>query len=63
MLISLKGKTNEEEAICIANIIKINTKFLGGYNTKNLLELGKKCEFIVKKKKLDQNSECYKDFK
>ena len=63
MLISLKGKTNEEEAICIANIVKINAEFLEMNNTRNILELAEKCEFIVKKKKLDKNSEWYTEFK
>ena len=34
MFANLKGKTNEEEAICIANIIKINYKCLGNDNYK-----------------------------
>jgi hypothetical protein len=63
MLASLKGKTNEEEAICLANIVKINYDLLGGRNLKINLEFAKRCEFIVSKKKLDKNSEWYKDFK
>ena len=63
MLSSLKGKVNEEEAICLANIIKINYKLIGDCNTKNNLEFGKRCEFIVKNKNLDKNSEWYKEFK
>jgi len=63
MLSSLKGKTNEKEAICLANIIKINYKLLKGRNLKINLEFGKRCDFIVKNKKLDQNREWYKEFK
>jgi hypothetical protein len=63
MLASLKGKTNEEEAICLANIIKINYVLLNGRNIKINYEFAKRCEFIVKNKKLNQNSEWYKEFK
>ena len=63
MLASLKGKTNEEEAICLANIIKINYDLLKGRNLKINLEFGKRIEFIVRNKKLDTNSEWYKEFK
>jgi len=63
MYASLKGKNNEEEAICLANIFKIKYMYIGDNNIKNLLELGKRCEFIVKNKNLDQNSEWYKEFK
>ena len=63
MYASLKGKNNEKEAICLANIIKINYKLLKGRNLKINLEFGKRCDFIVKNKKLDQNSEWYKEFK
>ena len=54
MYASLKGKNNEEEAICLANIFKIKYMYIGDNNIKNLLELGKRCEFIVKNKNLDQ---------
>ena len=63
MLASLKGKANEEEAICLANIVKINYELLKGRNIKINYEFAKRCEFIVKRKKLDQNSEWYKEFK
>ena len=63
MLASLKGQTNEKEAICLANIVKINYNLLENCNTRNILDLGKRCEFIVKNKKLDQSSEWYKEFK
>ena len=63
MLASLKGKANEEEAICLANIIKINYDLLKGRNLKTNLEFGKRIEFIVRNKKLDTNSEWYKEFK
>ena len=63
MLASLKGKTNEEEAICLANIIKINYDLLKGRNLKINLEFGKRIESIVRIKKLDTNSEWYKEFK
>ena len=63
MLASLKGKTNEEEAICLAIIIKINYDLLKGRNLKINLEFGKRIESIVRIKKLDTNSEWYKEFK
>ena len=62
MLASLKGKTNEEEAICLANIIKINYVLLKGRDLKINLDFGKRCEFIVRNKKLDKNSGWYKEF-
>ena len=48
MLASLKGKANEEEAICLANIVKINYELLKGRNIKINYEFAKRCEFIVK---------------
>ena len=63
MFANLKGKTNEEEAICIANIIKINYKCLGNDNYKNYLKLGENCEFIARKIKIDPKKEWYEEFK
>ena len=59
---NIKGRTNEEEAICIANIIKINYKFLGNDNYKNYLKLGENCEFIGRKIKIDPKKEWYVEF-
>jgi len=51
---------NIKEAICIANIVKINNYYLGNLN-KRLLKLCERCEFIAKE--LDKkNEEWYKEF-
>ena len=63
MYVNLQGKTNKEEAICLANIIKINYQFLGNSNYKNYLKLGERCEFICKKLKIDPKTEWYQEFK
>ena len=63
MLAELEGKTNKEEAICLANIIKINYKLLGYDNYKNYLKWGERCEFIAKKVKIDLKTEWYQEFK
>lgn len=63
MLANLQGKSNIEEAICLANIIKINFKLLGYNNYSNYLKLGQRCEFICKRLKIDQKTEWYQEFK
>ena len=57
-------RVQEEEAICLANIIKISHRFLGKTNYQNLCLLGEKCEFIAANKlKIDSKVEWYKEFK
>ena len=63
MLSTLQGKTTIEEAICLANLIKINYLFLGYDNYKNYLKWGERCEIIAKKLKIDQKAEWYQEFK
>ena len=59
-----KKRVYEQEAICIANIIKISHCFLGKNNYNYLCELGDRCETIATEKiKIDENVEWYKDFK
>ena len=56
-------KLQEQEAICIANIIKINYKILGKKNYNYLCLLGEKCESIANKLIFDQKVEWHKEFK
>ena len=63
MYSNLQGKTNKEEAICLANIIKINYHLLGHSNFKNYLKLGERCDIICKKIKIDPKTEWYQEFK
>ena len=42
-----KSKPTIQEAICIANIIKISYSFLGNTNYKRLYKLCERCEFII----------------
>ena len=63
MLSDLQGKTNIEEAICLANIIKLNYSLLGYTNYNNYIKLGERCEFIVKRLKIDPNTQWLKEFK
>ena len=51
-----------QEAICIANIIKINVKLLGNNNYKLYNDLAKKCLFITNDLNYDKNTEWYKEF-
>ena len=55
-------KQEKEQAICLANIIKINYKLLGYNNYKLYLQLGEKCKWIADRLKIDKNIEWYKEF-
>ena len=59
----IKGKENIEEAICIANMIKIYFKFLGECNFEKYIKLGERCEYIAQKLKISTKIEWYKEFK
>ena len=58
-----KERIMKEEAICLANIIKINHKLLGNTNYKTYCELAEKCLFITDKLNIDENEEWFKEFK
>ena len=61
--IQTENQANEREAICIANIIKLNQ--ILGYlksKSKNLLMLAKRCNFIIEKDHLDKEKEWCKEF-
>ena len=62
MLIDLSESVSEKKAVCIANIIKIATGFLGDCNYTKYYKLGETCEFIVSKLNIDKNKKWYKDF-
>ena len=63
MFESLKGNGNLEEAICIANIIKIKLEYLGCYdNLVSDLELGKRCETTAKKCNTNPTTPWYEEF-
>ena len=63
MLENVKGKENIEEVICIANIIKIKMNFLGSNeNLENNFELGKRCQMIANKLKIEQTTPWYVEF-
>ena len=50
-----------KEAICIANIVKINHSFLGKTN-KRLIVLCERCEFLAKQSNITEKDEWYKEF-
>ena len=63
MLETVKGKENIEEAICIANILKIKMNFLGkNENMESNFELGKRCEMIANKLKIEPTTPWYEEF-
>ena len=63
MLKNLKSNKKLAEAICIANIIKIKTEFLGRYdNLESDFELGKRCEMIAKELNIEPATPWYKEF-
>ena len=57
-----KERIKMQEAICIANIIKINVKFLGNSNYKLYCQLAETCLFIIRDLNIDENTEWYKEF-
>ena len=57
-----KERIKMQEAICIANIIKINVKLLGNINYKLYNDLAEKCQFIANDLNIDKNTEWYKEF-
>ena len=60
MFLKLKGKKkNQEEAIILANIVKIKFKFLG--LSGDLFELGEKFRYISEKIKINPNIDWYKE--
>ena len=56
-------KPTIQEAICIANIIKISYSLLGNLNYKRLYKLCERCEFIAEKNEEEKEKEWYKEFK
>ena len=57
-----KQRIMKEEAMCIANIIKINHKLLGNTNYSNYCKLAERCLFLVEKLEIDENIEWFKEF-
>lgn len=62
MLSEFSDKPTKEEAICIANIIKICYRYLRYTNFKRYCELGERVELIVSHLNIDTNEKWYKDF-
>ena len=62
ILLELSDKICKEKAICIANILNINIKYLGNFTYSKYYKLGKDCEFIVTYLKLDKNEYWYIEF-
>ena len=63
MLPQYRNKRNIEEALILANMIKINYEFLGYSNYKLYCKWGEDCESIAKDKlKIDPNVEWYSHF-
>ena len=62
MLSELTGQKTKLEAICIANILKINLKFLGNSNFTRYYQLADRCEFIVNELHLSMDEEWYTEF-
>ena len=58
-----KERIMKEEAMCIANIIKINHKLLGNTNYSNYCELAERCLFLAEELEIDENIEWFKEFK
>ena len=61
--IQVTDKRTKKEAICIANIIKLNA-ILGYFDSKyrTLLILAKRCELIIDNIKIDKKEEWYQEF-
>jgi hypothetical protein len=62
-LSELNGKMNLEEALCLANIIKINYKLLGNIDYENYLRLAERCEAISKELGINEEDNWYHEFK
>ena len=62
MYSQLAEQTTKLEAICIANILKINIKFLGNSLYYRYHQLADRCEFIVNHLKLSKDEEWYIEF-
>ena len=64
-LSELNGKMNLEEALCLANIIKIKWNFIGNNDIKNLCRLIELCEAITKELGINEKdgNDWYKEFK
>ena len=62
-LSELKGKINLEEAICLANIIKIKFELLKKDDFSNFLTLEKRCKSISEKLEIDPKDCWYIEFK
>ena len=57
-----KERIVKQEAICIANIIKIKYKLLSNNNYDTYIELGKRCLFLLEQLNIDENVEWVKEF-
>ena len=63
-LSEFNGKMNLEEALCLANIIKINYTFLGNADFENYLTLSERCEAISNELGVNEkDDDWYKEFK
>ena len=62
MYSELAEQKTKLEAICIANILKINIKFLGNTHYYRYYELAERCEFIVNDLNLSKDEEWYIEF-
>ena len=63
MLPEYRNKNNLEEALILANLIKINYELLGYTNYKLYCKWGEDCEYIANEKlKIDPKVEWYSDF-
>ena len=62
MLPEYQGKANLEEAIILANIIKINCKLLGYTNYKLYLEWADRCQYIADNLRQELKTEWYTEF-
>ena len=62
MLPQYRNKKNIEEALILANMIKINFELLGYTNYKLYYKWSEDCEFISKKLEINPQEEWYSDF-
>ena len=62
MLPEYRNKHNQEEAIILANMIKINFDLLGYTNYRLYSKWAEDCEYIAKKLKIGKEVEWYSDF-